>query len=107
MRARPLHNLLILMLAAWLAVGAGGSARADALDGVLEVRSAYVGLANVPHVKLRGQGRAATRIAARWLLPCVLASAQKQIAANVTPSELCSAQAARPPGRSRAATASA
>ena len=44
MRARPLNNLLTLMLAAWLAVGAGGSARADALDGVLEVRSAYVGI---------------------------------------------------------------
>ncbi len=44
MRARPLHNLLTLILAAWLAVGAGGVARADALDGVLEVRSAYVGI---------------------------------------------------------------
>jgi hypothetical protein len=53
------------------------------------------------------KGRAATRIAARWLLPCVLASALVRFAANVTPNELCSAQAARPPGRSRAATASA
>lgn len=44
MRARPLHNLLTLMLAALLAVGAGGNARADALDGLLEVRSAYVGI---------------------------------------------------------------
>lgn len=44
MRARPLHNLLTLMLAALIAVGAGGGARADALDGVLEVRSAYVGI---------------------------------------------------------------
>ena len=61
---------------------------------------------NVPHAKLRGRGRAATRIAARWLLPCALASAQMQFAASVTPSELCSAQAARPPGRSRAVTAS-
>ena len=70
-------------------------------------RGASSRLPNVPHAKLRGQGRAATRTAARWLLPCVLASAQAQFAANVTPSELCSAQAARPPGRSRAATASA
>jgi len=30
---------------------------------------------NVPHAKLRGQGRAVTRIAARWLLTTVLASA--------------------------------
>ena len=44
MQSRPLHNLLTLMLAALLAVGAGGNARADALDGVLEVRSAYVGI---------------------------------------------------------------
>ena len=38
--------------------------------------------ANVSHAKLRGQGRAATRPAARWLLPCVLASAQKRICSH-------------------------
>src|ERR1044071_2480833 len=46
------------------------------------------------------------RPAARWLLTCLLESALVKFAATVTPSELCSAQAARPPGRSRAATAS-
>ena len=48
---------------------------------------------NVPHAKLRGQGRAATRPAARWLLPCVLASAKVQFAATVTPCRFCSAEA--------------
>jgi hypothetical protein len=42
MIARPLHNLLTLLFAALFAAGAGGSARADALDGILEVSSAYV-----------------------------------------------------------------
>jgi len=44
MRARPAYNLLTLMLAALLAVGAAPVVRADALDGVLEVRSAYVNI---------------------------------------------------------------
>jgi hypothetical protein len=44
MRARPAYNLLTLMLAALLAVGAAPVARSDALDGVLEVRSAYVNI---------------------------------------------------------------
>jgi hypothetical protein len=46
MRARPAHNLLTLLpllFGALLAVGAA-VARADALDGVLEVRSAYVNI---------------------------------------------------------------
>jgi hypothetical protein len=44
MRARPANNLLTLLLAALLAVGAAPVARSDALDGVLEVRSAYVNI---------------------------------------------------------------
>jgi hypothetical protein len=44
MRARPAHNLLTLLLAALLAVGAAPVSRSDALDGVLEVRSAYVNI---------------------------------------------------------------
>ena len=44
MRARPAYNLLTLLLAALLAVGAAPVARSDALDGVLEVRSAYVNI---------------------------------------------------------------
>jgi hypothetical protein len=44
MRARPAYNLLTLLLAAVLAVGAAPVARSDALDGVLEVRSAYVNI---------------------------------------------------------------
>jgi hypothetical protein len=44
MRARPAYNLLTLLLAASLAVGAAPVARSDALDGVLEVRSAYVNI---------------------------------------------------------------
>jgi hypothetical protein len=39
---RRTHNFAALMLAALLAAGAGGSARADALDGLLEVSSAYM-----------------------------------------------------------------
>jgi hypothetical protein len=44
MRARPLHKLLSLLFAVLFAIGAGPVARADALDGVLEVRSAYVNI---------------------------------------------------------------
>jgi hypothetical protein len=44
MRARPAYNLLTLLFAALLAVGAAPVARSDALDGVLEVRSAYVNI---------------------------------------------------------------
>ena len=47
MRARPAHNLLTLLpllLGALLAVGVAPVARSDALDGVLEVRSAYVNI---------------------------------------------------------------
>ena len=44
---------------------------------------------NVPHVKLRGQGRAPLRPAARRLPPRRLASAHMQLAADVTPRGLC------------------
>jgi len=44
MRARPAYNLLTLLLAALLAGGAAPVARSDALDGVLEVKSAYVAI---------------------------------------------------------------
>ena len=44
MRARPAYNLMTLLLATLLAVGAASVARSDALDGVLEVRSAYVNI---------------------------------------------------------------
>lgn len=47
MRARPAKNLLSLLpllIGALLAVGAAPDARSDALDGVLEVRSAYVNI---------------------------------------------------------------
>jgi hypothetical protein len=44
MRARPAYNLLTLLVAALLAVGAAPVARSDVLDGVLEVRSAYVNI---------------------------------------------------------------
>jgi len=47
MRARPAHNLLTLLpllIGALLAVGAAPVARSDVLDGVLEVRSAYVNI---------------------------------------------------------------
>src|SRR5688572_30690683 len=43
MQFRRANNLLTLLLAALLGVGASGAARADALDGLLEVSSAYVG----------------------------------------------------------------
>jgi hypothetical protein len=43
MRARPAHNLLTLLLAAIVSIGAT-PARSDALDGELEVRSAYVNI---------------------------------------------------------------
>jgi uncharacterized protein DUF4390 len=44
MRARPAYNLLTMLLAALLAVGAAPVARSDVLDGALEVRSAYVNI---------------------------------------------------------------
>lgn len=47
MRARPAYNLvtlLPLLIGALLAVGVAPVARSDALDGVLEVRSAYVNI---------------------------------------------------------------
>ena len=43
MQNRRAHNFLALLAAALLGFGAGG-ARADVLDGVLEVRSAYVNI---------------------------------------------------------------
>jgi hypothetical protein len=43
MQFRRANNLLTLLFAALLSVGASGAARAKALDGVLEVSSAYVG----------------------------------------------------------------
>ena len=43
-RAHKLLTLLIAAVAAIAAMGASGPARADALDGVLEVRSAYVAI---------------------------------------------------------------
>jgi hypothetical protein len=42
MRTGRAQDFRILLLAALLAFGAAGAARADALDGLLEVRSAYV-----------------------------------------------------------------
>lgn len=42
MHSRRAHPLVALLLAAVAGLGAGAAARADALDGVLEVRSAYV-----------------------------------------------------------------
>jgi hypothetical protein len=42
MQFRLANNLITLLLAALVGVGAGGVARADVLDGLLEVRSAYV-----------------------------------------------------------------
>jgi hypothetical protein len=42
MQFRRAHNLTTLALAALLAVATTASARADVLDGILEVRSAYV-----------------------------------------------------------------
>jgi hypothetical protein len=44
MRARPAYKLLTLLLTVLLAVGAAPVVRSDALDGVLEVRSAYVNI---------------------------------------------------------------
>lgn len=44
MRVRSAHNLLTLLLAAFFAVAAAPVARPDVLDGVLEVRSAYVNI---------------------------------------------------------------
>jgi hypothetical protein len=43
MQSRRAHNLLALLAAVLVGVGAGG-ARADVLDGVLEVKSAYVNI---------------------------------------------------------------
>ena len=43
MQSRRAHNLLALLAAVFVGVGAGG-ARADVLDGVLEVKSAYVNI---------------------------------------------------------------
>ncbi|MEO8019468.1 MAG: DUF4390 domain-containing protein [Pseudomonadota bacterium] len=42
MQFRRANNLLSLLLAAMFAAGTSAAARADVLDGVLEVRSAYV-----------------------------------------------------------------
>jgi len=42
MKFRRAQNLTSLLVAAWLAIGASATSRADALDGVLEVSSAYV-----------------------------------------------------------------
>ena len=42
MQFRRAHNLFSLLLAALLAMGTSGTSRSDVLDGVLEVRSAYV-----------------------------------------------------------------
>jgi hypothetical protein len=42
MQFRRAHNLFSLLLGALLAAGTSGASRGDALDGVLEVRSAYV-----------------------------------------------------------------
>src|SRR5215212_3250906 len=42
MQFRRAQNLTSLLLAALFAAGTGAAARADVLDGVLEVRSAYV-----------------------------------------------------------------
>ena len=42
---RRTHNLATLLLTALMACTAGG-ARADALDGLLEVRSAYMNIDN-------------------------------------------------------------
>jgi len=42
MQFRRAHNLTSLLMAALLAVGTSATSRGDALDGLLEVRSAYV-----------------------------------------------------------------
>jgi len=42
MQFRRAHNLFSLLLAALVAMGTSGASRGDVLDGVLEVRSAYV-----------------------------------------------------------------
>ena len=42
MQFRRAHHLLTLLLTAFMTLGTGGGARADGLDGLLEVRSAYV-----------------------------------------------------------------
>ena len=42
MQFRRANHLLTLLLTAFITLGTGGSARADGLDGLLEVRSAYV-----------------------------------------------------------------
>ncbi|HEU4779283.1 MAG TPA: DUF4390 domain-containing protein [Steroidobacteraceae bacterium] len=42
MQFRRANNLTLLLLAALSSVGMGGTARAEVLDGLLEVRSAYV-----------------------------------------------------------------
>src|SRR5687768_8884296 len=44
MQFRRAHSFLTLLAAALLGIGAGGASRADVLDGVLEVRSAYVNI---------------------------------------------------------------
>jgi hypothetical protein len=44
MQFRRAHSFLTLLAAALLGIGAGGVSRADVLDGVLEVRSAYVNI---------------------------------------------------------------
>jgi hypothetical protein len=44
MQFRRAHDFTTLLLAAFFAIGTSAAARADVLDGVLEVRSAYVTL---------------------------------------------------------------
>lgn len=44
MQFRRAHPLLTLLLTAFMTLGTGGNARADGLDGLLEVRSAYVNI---------------------------------------------------------------
>jgi hypothetical protein len=44
MQLRRAHSFLALLAAALLGFGAGSTSRADVLDGVLEVRSAYVNI---------------------------------------------------------------
>ena len=56
--------------------------------------------------KLCGRGPRAEALVARRL-PRILLDSNARSAAGVTPRRYCSAQAARPPDRSRAATASA
>ena len=65
MQFRRAHHFTSLLMAALLAIGASAASRADVLDGVLEVSSAYVKLNRACSSSLRGSPIQSTTTFAR------------------------------------------